>query len=62
MDKAMVNSLSKFRLVEKEVVEVVLEGRDVRKCREECESSLVERIQKRKTVNFSGMKTTLSKL
>lgn len=44
MDEAMVNSLSKIRLVEKEEVGVVLVGRDMRKCREECERSLVGRI------------------
>lgn len=58
----MVNSFSKFRLVEKEEVGIVLDGRDVRECREECERSLVGRILGSKPANFSGLKNTFSKL
>lgn len=44
MDKAIVNSFSKFRLVEKEEAGIVLEVKDVRKCREEFERSLVGKV------------------
>lgn len=58
----MVNSFSKFRLVEKEAVGVELEGRDVRKCRDECARSIVGKIWGSKTANFSGLKNTFNKL
>lgn len=58
----MVKSLSKFRLVEKEDVGVELEGRDVWKCRDVCERSIMGRVWGCKLANFSGLKNTFNKL
>lgn len=44
MDDDVVNSLSKFRLVEKEEERIVLDMIDVRKRKKECERSLVGKI------------------
>lgn len=54
------NSLSKFRLVEKEDEEIVLDKISVQKCKEECERSLLRKIWGIKSVNFSGVNSTFS--
>lgn len=62
MDEDVMNSLSKFRLVEKEDEGIVLDKMNVRKCKEECERSLLGNIWGIKFANFSGVNNTFNQL
>lgn len=62
MEDEVLNSFSKFRLVVQEEEGIALDRKNVRKCEEECERSLLGKIWGVKLANFTGLKNTLSLL
>lgn len=57
MDEEVENSFSRFKLIGKEEEGFVLETKDVKQCREECERSLLGKIWGLKAANYSGLKS-----
>lgn len=62
MDDEVVNRFSSFKLGEKEEGGVVLDGGEFRSRLADCERSLIGKIWGSRSVNFSGLKNTLSHL
>lgn len=62
MDLEVMNMFKRFRLSEREGVEVQLGLDNVLKNREVCEMSIVGKIYRENAVNFIGLKQTMRKL